>query len=480
MLWALKLISQFMVRRINVKEIYNVSDKEKLGTFPTSSDFDEIIDEDCDIYLPDGTLALAFRKKALKTIMSITPSSEEFDYWRWVSRSLCSDQRGNAAGRDIFTNPEIRLTEGQLEFFSVATKKEISWEEAQELLKNKALSRSTYYIHKTETDGLVDLEEIEKWSSLVRKKNTPPEVKEDAISKRNAAKLKWFDNWLEKEWKGAEDKVKVAKAAKKQYVTTQPRGNRAFSTVLGSIDRSGRTPFGRLTVPTMNRWGDFEAQKPFYYEVDETLKKAMPGPWEALSSRFKGVKDPRYNLFGTCFTSITVNWNFQVAYHYDGNNAKGAAAVLTVLEKGSYEGSEFVFPQLRLAFNLRHGDYLCGDNQGLMHGMMPFKNTSEDFESIWFVFYQRDSIVELDTLECETCRKDFLSWMVDNHKEYGTGEKNWAGSVPGQWNSSLWNEYKALRTEEGSYDYVSNCSNTNIKGKPDELVMEVRSPHLAK
>jgi hypothetical protein len=467
-----------MVRRINVSEIYNVSDKEKLGTFPTSSDFDEIIDEDCDIYLPDGTLALTFRKRALKTLMSITPSSKEFEYWRWVSRSLCSDQRGNAAGKDIFTNPEIRLTEGQREFFSIATKKEISWEAAQELLKNTALSRTTYYINKTETDGLVDLEEIEKWSSLIRKKSTPLEVKEEAVGKRNAAKLKWFDNWLEKEWKGAEDKVKVAKAAKKHYVTSQPRGNRVFSTVLGSIDRSGRTPFGRLTVPTMSRWEDFESQKPFYYEVDKMLKETMPVPWEALSGRFSKVKDPRYNLFGTCFTSITVNWNFQVACHYDGNNAQNAVAVLSVLENGSYDGYEFVFPQLRLAFNIRHGDFLAGDNQGLMHAMMPMKNASEDAECIMFVFYQRDNIIKLDSIECETCRRDFLDYCAKNHKELGTGEAKWAGSFGGMWSSSYWEDYKAMRTSEGGYDYMKNCSNTHIKGDLDTSEVVIRQPHM--
>jgi len=457
-----------MVRIIKLEKLFEISDKEFLGTFPTERDFDEIIDEDCDVYLPDGTLGLVFRKRILKTVMNVVPDSETFEYWRWASRSLMSDQRGNAAGRDMVTNIEIRVTEGQKKFFSSAAKRDLTLEEAQELVADKTPSRETYYIYKTEEDGLVDLGEIEKWSSLVRKLSTPPALKKEAIEKRNAAKLAWFDNWLVNVWDKAEDKRQAAKDGKKRYVTTQPRGNKAFSAVLGTIDRSGRMPWGRLTKPTLDRYEDFKKQIPLYKEIDAMLKKTMPKTWKELNKRFEQVKDEAYNLFGTCFTSITMNWNFQVAYHYDGNNAKDAAAALTVMENGTYGGSEFVFPQLRLAFNLRHGDFLGGDNQGLMHGMMPFKNASPDYESVWFVFYQRDSIINLDSLKCETCRKDFLPYVVEHHPELTNGEKKWGGSFANMWCSQQWEDYKRLRTEIDGVDYTT-CSNTNIKGNPDEV-----------
>ena len=467
-----------MVRIIKLEKLHEVVDKELLGTFPTASDFDgPAINEDCDVYLPDGTLGLVFRKSALKTVVSVTPDSDTFAYWRWAARSLMSDQRGNAAGRDMITNVEIRVTEGQKKFFSAAVKRDLTLAEAQDLAADKTPSRETYYVHKTESDGLVDLEEIEKWSSLVRKKSTAPDLREKAIAKRNAAKLSWFDNWLVNVWDKSEDRKAAAKAGKKRYVTMQPRGNKAFSAVLGTIDRSGRTPFGRLTKPTMDRLDEFREQLPLFKEVDSMLKKTMPETWKILSKRFKNVKDDAYNLFGTCFTSITMNWNFQVAYHYDGNNAKNAAAALTVLENGTYEGGEFVFPQLRLAFNLRQGDFLGGDNQGLMHGMLPFKNTSPDFESVWFVFYQRDSIIKLDSLKCEACRKKFMEYVAANHPELGTGEKKWNGSFPGMWNSVYWENFKLQHFDEEEYDYTK-CLNTNIKGDTDTSTVEIRQPHL--
>lgn len=466
-----------MVRQIFIEKLHEEPDSSLLGRFPTEKDYDEVIDEDCDVYLPDGSLAIVFRKAAIQSLVGLTPDSKTYQYWKWASRSLMSDQRGAAAGKVINTNPEIRVTEGQRKFFALAIKKELTLEEALEMTEDSQPTTTTFYVGKTEEDGLVDLEEIEKWDSLVRKKSTLPEDRKEAIAKRNEAKLAWFENWLRTVWAVAPDKVKAAKDAKKRYVTTQPRGNRAYSAVFGTIDRSGRTPFGRLTKPTMDRYEDFEAQKGFYHEVDTLLKQHMPERWQVLHDRFEQVKDERYNLFGTSFTSLTINYNFQVAVHRDGNNAEGGIAVLTALDSGKFEGFDFIMHPLRLAFRLRTGDLFIGDNQSVPHSMTAMKNASADAESITYVFYSRDSVIKLDTLECETCRREFLPYVVENYPELGTGEKKWAGSFPGMWNSVYWEDYKKMRAESGNYDYT-RCSNTNIKGEPDEMEVVIRQPQL--
>ena len=334
----------------------------------------------------------------------------------------------------------------------------VNVEEARALIASDTRpSRNTYYITKVEADGLVDLEEIERWDSICRKKNVSAEDRKEATQKRNIAKLAWFDNWFEEEWAPAEDRVAAAKAGKKRYVTIQSRANRCYSNVLGAIDRSGRLPYGRLTVSTTKRWEEFETNKPFYYEVNELLKQNLPDKFSVLSERFSMVKDQRYNLFGTAFTTITVNNNFQVAYHRDGNNAQGAVAALCVMEQGKWDGYEFVFPELGIGFNIREGDIFIGDNQGLIHGMLPFENESADAENVMFVFYQRDQIVGLDDLECEDCRKLFMAHVVENFPEKGTGEPKWAGSYAGMWSSLEWDAYKKEHNME-------RCSNTNYKG----------------
>jgi hypothetical protein len=280
----------------------------------------------------------------------------------------------------------------------------------------------------------------------------------EATAKRNVAKLAWFNNWFEKEWVPAseEERVKISKDARKHYVTIQPRANRCYSNVLGAIDRSGRVPYGRLTASTVKRYEEFTANQPFYNEINDLLRENLPDKYEILMERFSRVADIRYNLFGTAFTTITINNNFQVAYHRDGNNAENAVAALAVMEKGDYSGGEFVFPELRIGFDIREGDVFIGDNQGLIHGMLPFEFNSADAENVMFVFYQRDKIIGLDPLECEDCRKEFMEFSAENYKDKGTGEPKWSGSFPGMWSSPEWQAFKESRgfTDE-------TCSNTN-------------------
>jgi hypothetical protein len=469
-----------MVRKIHLKELKSF-DNSQLGGIPSESDYSELIDEDVDVFKPDGSLAVAFRKRGLKSAEKVIPGSKEYDYWRWACKSLLSDQRGNAAGTEITTNVEIRLTEGQREFFAKATKGEVNTlEEALEIVNSdRRVSRSTYYVGKAEADGLVDLEEVEKWDSLVRKKSTPFEVRQQAIANRNAAKLAWFGNWLKREWAKSGDKKAAAIAGKKRYVTSQPRGQKVYSAVLGVITRSGRTPFARLTSPTNDKYEEFSSFAPLYREVDSLVKESFPEEWKTLKDRYKDIKDERYSLFGTIFSSITCNYNFPTCWHRDGNNAQNAVAALVCFDRGDYDGVDFVMAELGLAFHMRSGDILIGDNQGITHAQTPFIPKSEDAENLVLVFYSRDAIVTLDSLECETCRREFMSYLVENHPELGTGEEKWSGSVPGVWNSKYWDDYKKLRSSEGGYDYTQ-CSNTNIGGKLDTGEVEIRQPQLLK
>lgn len=450
-----------MIREIHLKELLPF-DQKRFGEVPTDEDYRELIDEDCNVYRPDGTLAVAFRKKGLKAAEKITPGSKEYAYWEWACKSLLSDQRGNAAGSEITTNVEIRLTEGQKTFFSLAVKGNVKdLEEALRIVNaDTRVSRSTYYVGKAESDGLVDLEEIEKWDSLVRKKSTRADVRMEAIVNRNRAKLAWFDYWLRNVWDVAPDRKEAAIAGKKRYVTKQPRGQKVYSAVLGVITRSGRTPFARLTSPTMENYEGFSSFQPMYQEIDSLVKEWFPTEWTTLKDRYKDVADTRYSLFGTVFSSITCNWNFATCWHRDGQNAQNAVAALVCFDNGEYDGVDFAMPELGLAFHMRHGDILVGDNQGLTHGQTPFEPVSDDAENLVLVFYSRDAITTLDDLECETCRREFMEYVTKNHPERSSGEAKWNGSFVGMWSSPEWMAYKKLRGME-------RCTNTNIKGSLD-------------
>jgi len=441
------------VREIRVPALHKCEDDKYLGYWASEKDYDEYIHEDVDVYIGDEkTPALVFRVKALKTITKDI-SKEGYDYWQWVSKALFSDQRGHAAGREIVSNPEIRLTVGQDMFFKQATKGKIqTLEEARAVIDSDTrLSRSTFYVKKTEQDNLVNMEEVEKWSTIVRKKKGTPEELTVALDNRNKAKLTWFENWLQQEWLSAEDKVAAARAGKKRYVTNQPRANKCHSNIVGAFDRSARIPYGRLSGTTLANYEGFASFAPFYQEVNQTLKETMPDDWKRLYDKFRKVKDPRYNLFDTAFTTLTVNHNFQTAFHRDGNNCENGIAVLSAITQGTYDGFGLIFPELRLGFDLRDGDFLAGDNQGLIHGQLPMTNASPDAESIWFVFYSRERMVSLDSIECEICRKDFMDYASKNLRDArGTGEAKWNGIYEGMWTSDEWNDYKEEHCPEAS------------------------------
>jgi hypothetical protein len=468
-----------MVKEIHLTELRECPDKDWLGSWPRPEDIDTIYHEDVDVFLPNGEKAIAFRVGVLKSTLPVekggTLTPEALKYWQWVSKALRTDQRGYAAGKDIVTNPEIRLTHGQWEFLSAATRARNPLTDASEALAiiqgNEKPSRNTYYVKKAEADGLVDLEEVDRWDSICRKKNVEPEVKAEATANRNKAKLAWFNKWFKESWLAAseEDRPAVARAGKKRYVTIQPRANMCYSNVMGTIDRSGRLPFGRLTASTVKRYEEFAAQKDFYQELSGMFKEYLPEKFEFLNARFSDVKDPRYNLFGTVFTTLTVNNNFDVAYHRDGNNAEGGTAALCVMEIGDWKGGEFVFPELGIGFDIRAGDVFVGDNQALVHGMLPFREQTPGAENIMFVAYQRDSVTQLDDLDCEQCRKDFMDYNVIHNQHKGTGEPKWTGSWAGMWQSVEWVLYKQSRGME-------RCSNSNYwctGHLPDEEILMI-------
>ena len=454
-----------MAKQVFIESLKDCPDSKYLGSWPKREDYPTIFREDVDVHLPNGDL-IVFRKGVLKGTLpvekggALTPEAHK--YWQWVSKALRTDQRGMASGREITTNPEIRLTIGQSEFFSKATRAKnplVDADEARALIESDTRpSRNTYYVKRAEESGYVDLEEVEKWDSIVRKKSLPKSERDEATILRNKAKLAWFNNWFEREWLPAEDRASVAKAARKYLVTSQPRSNMCWSNVVGAVVRSGRIPYGRLSVSTLKRWDDFLAQKPLFHEVNDLFRELMPEAFADLNERFSKVKDERYNFFGTAFTSATVNNNYQVAVHYDGQNAVNGKAALFVMEQGDWSGGEFCFPQLGVGFDIREGDILIGDNQSLQHCMLPFEFHSDDAENVMFVLYAKEDLIKMDDLDCENCRRDFLAYAKENlrHKAEGKNLAKWEGGWPQQWRSPEWVEFKRSQGME-------RCSNTNYK-----------------
>lgn len=450
-------------RCIDIEKLYECDPKEYIGYFADESHYDTLIQEDCDVYV-GGVKMVAFRKSLFPKLKEGSKGAPEtWEYFRWGARDLYSDQRGLVAGKELTTDLEIRVSNGVLNFFKKAAQGQVSTVEEALKIESMSPDASKYTVRVTELKkDFPDLaEKLAVVDGEIRKKKTTEERKTELRVQRGVILRQWFPLWLERRWKDSTDKVAEAKWADNRYVSKQLRSNKCYSNVLGAFDRGARNPYGRLTATTLKNYEGFVSNKDIYQTACAALKETLNTPenprWDKLHERFSNVQDPHYNLFGTVFTALTLNWNFRCAMHYDAHNCEGGIAVLTAMTQGEYDGHYLVFPEIRCAFDLRDGDFIAGDNQGLIHGNTAMIPKTPDAERVSFVFYSRERMTYLESLECENCRRDFMKYASENLKHKGTGHSSWNGVWQGQWTSPEWLEYRA---QNG----MSHCGNGNYWG----------------
>ena len=425
-------------------------EKNRIGERPTEEDYDRVIDNHTVVYL-NGKRAIVFLKGALTEVGKIEPNSPSYDYWKWVSKDLYSDQRGLVGGKELTTDTSARLTNGQVAFFREAAKGKVSTaEEAKAILaKHTGCSRFSLYVKKILDSGLVNKERILELEGIARKKKTTAEDKAAALAERDALRQEWFDNWLES-WELAEDKVAYAAKSYKDFVSIQTRANKVYSNILGFMDRTARNPFGRFTATTQKRYEDFVAHKDLYQQASDLYRETMPEEWNYIHNVMKDCQDDRYTLLGTkTFSTITINHNFATYWHLDGKNNPRGVAVLSNITNEKYDGEKydgqyFVMGEFRLAFNIRHGDFFVGDNCNRVHGQTEFVDKTGDAESVVLVFYARDGAAKLDDYRSECCRKEFMTYSQENYAD--RYQKNdggkFSGVFPAMWVSDEWDEYR--------------------------------------
>ena len=110
----------------------------------------------------------------------------------------------------------------------------------------------------------------------------------------------------------------------------------------------------------------------------------------------KTAAPPEYQLFGTAFSTLTVNKNFRTAAHTDQGDFKAGFGVVAVLA-GEFSGCHLAIPKLKKAFNIRPGDVLLFDTS-LEHGNTEVRSPDLCWERISIVAYLRTKL--LSTL-CE-------------------------------------------------------------------------------
>jgi hypothetical protein len=136
--------------------------------------------------------------------------------------------------------------------------------------------------------------------------------------------------------------------------------NNVNSTVLGYFEStpSMKLPC-RLTSRTSMYFKNYKHGLPFIKAIDSCFAKLVPDRYK-LQKKAASSK-PLLQIDDTSFSSVTLNRNFRTALHKDAGDFKQGYGNLTVIERGAYHGGQTLFPQYKIGFNLRTGDFIAMD-----------------------------------------------------------------------------------------------------------------------
>mgnify|MGYP003674709300 FL=1 len=113
----------------------------------------------------------------------------------------------------------------------------------------------------------------------------------------------------------------------------------------------------RLSHYTRQEFLKYDEGIPYIQMLADSYKELNPDMYWKQKEQI--YMNPLMKIADTPFSTVTVNRNFRTGIHCDkGDFGFGN---LSVLEYGSYSGGYFVFPQYRIAIDMRKGDHLCCD-----------------------------------------------------------------------------------------------------------------------
>lgn len=426
-----------------------------LGKYVDESNYDVLIEEDTDCYLPadcgafersncttgdcancktnatkdENKIAFKFRKNFF------TKEEQKQAYLGLREAATPSQNRGLAAGprgeklggRDWVSDYQLNV----LEFLVNQVDSVVEVDLKKEIKKIKKESNT-----QESTRGLV-------WLSA--------KVKKDNFK---------FDSWLEsviplsiKERKNQTENIITKYVSDTNYAATVNSG------IAGWFDRYPRIPYGRATSYTQNNPDKFKMAFPFLQSLARGFEELLPIRYNNQLEAARKI-DPRLCVPGTPFTTITVNKTFRTACHRDaGDLSSGLSNLLVLSNNGNYSGGYLVFPEVRIAVNVRPGDLLLVNNHEIIHGNTPIVLNDEEAERISLVCYFREKMLELGSYEYENLRYEFVESRRKN-KEHPLWKPLWNGINPSMWESDEW------------YDYLDKHKTPNVRIGPNDKVRE--------
>jgi hypothetical protein len=408
-----------MVKVIVAEQKYDMS--HMLGQFPDESHYDFLIEEDCDVYMPEvpGHPELTYSEEriVLKFRKNYFSKEQQDQAYIGLREAATETQnRGLAAGprADKLGNREW-VTEYEYDILD-------------------------YFLNPSA--NLFGADPIEEIRAAHKNKKSSPSNRNNVWG-ISAVKKDGFDfeTWVEATKKLPEaEMVVAANHVVKKYVCATTYANGVMSGIAGWFDRYPRIPFGRATSYTAREPEKFAMAYPFLQSLAQGFKELLPWRYNNQMEAAKKV-DPRFLVPETPFTTVTVNKSFRTACHFDaGDLTSGLSNLLTLTNNGNYRGCHLVAPEYRVAVNPRPGDLLLINNHEVMHGNTQIELLDEEAERISLVVYFREKMLELGSKEYEDCRYDFVEHRK-NDKEHPEQRPLWNGVSAGMWESKEWYDF---------------------------------------
>lgn len=398
------------------------------GQFPTEKDYDLLIEEDMDVYMPEipghpeltGTeerIILKFRKNYF------TKEQQDQAYAGLREAAVETQNRGMAAGprgeklgnREWVTEYESDI----IDYFS------------------------------NPGANLYGDDPVEDIRAAHRGKKEQPSTRNNVWGIQAVKKDGFdFEAWVDATKNLPEDQMKKeTDRIVKKYICSTTYANGVFSGIAGWFDRYPRIPYGRATSYTQREPVKFAMAFPFLQTLAKGFSELLPQRFKAQMEAASKV-DKGFLVPGTPFTTITVNKTFRTACHFDaGDLTTGLSNLLVLSNNGNYSGCYLVAPEYRVAVNVRPGDLLLINNHEVMHGNTEIKLLDEEAERVSLVCYFREKMLELGSKEYEDCRYEYVESRRLNkehpgHKnEDGSPRHLWNGVSQGMWDDQEWYDY---------------------------------------
>lgn len=169
-----------------------------------------------------------------------------------------------------------------------------------------------------------------------------------------------------------------------------PKGWDVMSGIAGYFERNARFPYAHACAWNAKNPEKLNNLIPLCEEVDRKFKEHLPTRWKFQNDVMLRTH-PDYRIGQTNFTTITINMNFRTACHKDAGDLKGGFGCINVLRDGSFLGGNLVFPDYRVAVDMRTSDLLLFDPHEF-HGNTQIVPLTKESKRLSIVYYYREKM----------------------------------------------------------------------------------------